>query len=343
VLPKNLAGRTDAHTGLGPSAIEGSVLTRVRRIAGTAVLAAAATAAAAAGAAARTPLPGDTPAVILVSIDGLRPDAIAAYDAHVLQRMQREGAWSLTARTVYPSKTLPSHTSMLTGVLPEVHGITWNTDQTAAHGVVAIPTIFELAKQHGHATAAFFSKSKLRHLQRPGTLDHTQAPTGLEVYTAARTVEDAVRYVRFRRPGLLFVHIAEPDAAGHSFGWMGRAYGAAVRRADAAVGQILAAADAAYGRGNYTVIVTADHGGTGRGHGTDHADDMLIPWIAWGAQVAPGPLAAPIRTTDTAATVLWLLGIEAPAGIDGSAVTSAFLQDAGRGVAVSGRSAHPHD
>jgi arylsulfatase A-like enzyme len=278
--------------------------------------------------------------VIVISVDGLRPDAIAAFDARVMQRLLREGAYSLDAQTVYPSKTLPSHTSMLTGVVPEVHGITWNSDRTAGSGVMETPTIFELARRGGLSTAAFFSKAKLRHLQKRGTLDHSQAPAGLEVYTATRTVEDAVRYMRFRKPSLLFVHIAEPDAAGHNFGWMGRAYGLAVRRADGAVGQILAAAEGVYGAGGYTVILTSDHGGHGRDHGSDDAADMLIPWIAWGAGVEPGELREPVRTVDTAATALWLLGVPFPQGWDGKAVASAFTA-AARALAAGNGAALP--
>lgn len=262
--------------------------------------------------------------VIIVSIDGLRPDAIQAFEARTLQRLMREGAWSLTAETIYPSKTLPSHTSMLTGLTPEQHGIMWNTDQTSAHGVVQVPTIFEMAKAQGFGTAAFFSKAKLRHLQKPGSLDHAQAPRGLEAMAATRTVEDAARYLRFRRPNLMFVHIAEPDVAGHTFGWMGGAYRAAVRRADGAVASLVAAADATYGRGGYTLIITADHGGSGHGHGSDHADDMQIPWIAWGTGVQPGEIGVQIRTMDTAATALWLLGVAPPPVWSGTAVVSAY-------------------
>jgi predicted AlkP superfamily pyrophosphatase or phosphodiesterase len=262
--------------------------------------------------------------VVVISVDGLRPDAIAAFGATTMQALQQAGAWTLKARTVSPSRTLPSHVSMLTGVLPARHGILWNDDRTAEHGVVGVPTVFGRANEAGLTAAAFFSKSKLRHLQVPGTLDHTQAPRGLDTFPAARTVEDAVRYMRFRRPNLLFVHITEPDAAGHSFGWMSRAYGAAVRRSDGAVAQLIAAADATFGRGGYTVIVTADHGGSERGHGSEADADTEIPWLAWGRNVSAGPVAAPVNTVDTAASVLWLLGLDVPAELDGRVVVEAF-------------------
>lgn len=111
------------------------------------------------------------------------------------------------------------------------------------------------------------------------------------------------------------MHLTDPDRAGHRSGWMGTAYGRAVTAADAAVARLLAAADRAYGSGNYSVIVTADHGGHERDHGSDDPRDVLIPWIAWGRGVARGPLVGPpVRTMDTAASVLWLPGLPEPAG-----------------------------
>lgn len=268
---------------------------------------------------------GLTDHLIIISIDGLRPDAIERYSARTLSRLLREGAYSLEARTIYPSRTLPSHTSMLTGLPPDQHGITWNDDRTETTGVVDAVTIFELAKARGLKTAAFFSKSKFHHLRKPGTLDHSEAPGGLNFLMATETVEAAVRYLRHERPHLLFVHIAEPDYAGHTIGWMSFVYGWAVRRADAAVARVIREADAAYGEGGYTLIVTSDHGGHGRSHGSDDPRDMTIPWVAWGRGVLPGALAeVEIRTMDTAATALWLLGVAVPADWEGRPVHSAF-------------------
>lgn len=267
-----------------------------------------------------------TPHLILISIDGLRPDAIERYRARTLLRLIGEGAYSLEAETVFPSKTLPSHTSMLTGLPPAEHGVTWNSDQTRKTGVVTSTTVFEAATAARLRTAAFFSKSKFQHLRKPGTLDHSEAPTGLNLFLmATETVEAALRYLRHRRPDLIFIHIAEPDYAGHIFGWMGTVYGWGVRRADAAVAKILAEADRTYGRGNYTVLITSDHGGHGRTHGTTDPRDMTIPWIVWGHGVRPGELPArTIRTMDTAATALWLLGVEVPAGWVGRPVRGGF-------------------
>ena len=261
--------------------------------------------------------------VIVISIDGLRADAIEAAGARNLQRMMREGAYSLQARTIMPSRTLPSHTSMLTGVTPAEHGITWNDEQVDAQGRVRVATIFDMADSAHLHTAAFFAKAKFRHLIHGDAPDEVEAPRGKEVVLAPRITQDVVQYLQFRRPELLFIHLPDPDIAGHSAGWMSLPYRWAVRRADAAVEQIRRAAVKAYGT-DFVMIVTADHGGHGRDHGTEAAEDMTIPWIAWGAGVQSGAIQAPIHTFDTAATALWVIGVPVPTRWEGRPVSTAF-------------------
>lgn len=282
-----------------------------------------------------TPAGARTNHVVLVSIDGLRPDAIEAYDARTLKGLMREGAYTLRATTILPSKTLPSHTSMLTGEDVDEHGITWNTNQVGAHGHVEVPTIFDVARQKGFHTAAFFSKTKFEHLQRAGTLDYTQAPSAGRVpffgdkWPVSRTMGDVERYLKGNRPNLLFVHVGEPDYAGHRHGWMSRKYGEAVRQADAAVARLVAAGNRAFGEGNWTLLVTADHGGHGKNHGSKDPRDITIPWITWGKGVAGGGQELPgtIRTFDTASTALWLLGLEEPGDWAGTPIQTAFVAD----------------
>ncbi len=261
--------------------------------------------------------------VVLISIDGLRPDAIEAAGARNLQRMMREGAYTLKARTIVPSRTLPSHTSMLTGVPPSVHGITWNYERVGATGAVQVPTAFDVAQAAGKTTAGFFGKSKFRHLLRRGAPQFRMAPQGSDLWAAPRITQEVQDYLRHRRPDFVFVHLTDPDIAGHSVGWMSAPYRFAVRRADAAVARIAAAARRAYDD-DVVIIVTADHGGHGRDHGTEQDVDMNIPWIAWGRGVAPGEITAPVSTMDSAATALWLLGVARPDNWLGRPVETAF-------------------
>lgn len=277
-----------------------------------------------------SPAPGATAGavtdhVIVISIDGLRADAIERSGARTLPRLMREGAYSLEAKTILPSITLPSHTSMLTGATPEMHGVLWNDERIEQMGIIETPTMFAVARQAGYHTAAFFSKPKFQHLMAPGTLNYGQAPEGDGRWYAGYTTESVERYLDAHRPNLMFVHIGEPDYAGHTIGWGSMVYRWAVRRADGAVERILRKADEALGAGNYTVIVTADHGGHGRTHGTEAVQDVTIPWIAWGKGVEAGTvLPVGIRTFDTAATALGLLGLDLPAAHAGRPVRAAF-------------------
>lgn len=66
--------------------------------------------------------------VVLVSIDGLRPEFYLdpAWPAPMLQKMAREGAHALSVRSVFPAVTLSAHTTVITGALPGRHGIVDN-------------------------------------------------------------------------------------------------------------------------------------------------------------------------------------------------------------------------
>jgi hypothetical protein len=260
------------------------------------------------------------PAVVVISIDGLRPDALEPARATTLLRLIDEGAYQPAAQTVLPSRTLPSHTSMLTGVIPQAHGITWNEDRTREHGRVGAQTIFDHAARHGLTSAAIVAKAKFRHLIRDGSPTYAAVPSGRTIRTAGEIAAHVERRLRHSRPDLLYVHLPDPDVFGHAFGWMTRPYRFGVRRADAAVARVIGAADRAYGEGGYTLIITADHGGARRGHGRGRAEDRTIPWLAWGRGVCPGRISGLVLIEDTAPTVLELLGVPVPAVMTGRAV-----------------------
>jgi predicted AlkP superfamily pyrophosphatase or phosphodiesterase len=76
--------------------------------------------------------PVQTPLLLMISIDGLRPDYVTAADAHGakipnLRRFLKEGAFAQGVVGVIPTVTYPSHTTLITGVSPATHGIFANT------------------------------------------------------------------------------------------------------------------------------------------------------------------------------------------------------------------------
>jgi arylsulfatase A-like enzyme len=247
-------------------------------------------------------------------------DALLQAKAPFTQGLIPLGAASLRAQTILPSSTLPSHTSMLTGVSVARHKVTWNSWKPE-EGFVKVPTVFEVAHRAGLSTAMFVGKDKFKHLERPESLDAFAIPA----YEAEKVAAAAAAHIVTNQPRLLFVHLADADGAGHRFGWMSSAQMKAIARCDAAVQRVFAALDQAGLRESTAVIVTADHGGHLLTHGTDKPVDMTIPWIAVGSGVRPGlTVAAPITTYDTAATALELLGVPVPADWDGKPVAPAL-------------------
>ena len=276
--------------------------------------------------------------VFIVSIDGGKPAVIAQSEMPVLKRLVHEGASTWTATTIFPSSTLPSHTSMLTGVVPKKHKMSWNSWKLR-RGIVGVPTVFSEAKAAGLSTAMFVGKEKFRHLVQPGSVDWFDyniaecSPTvGVgqksrksDTVMARAVAHDAALYIAEKKPNLCFIHFADTDSAGHEYGWGSPQQINAFAEIDAALSVILKAIKDAGICEQSVLIITADHGGHRKTHGGKKPDDMRIPWIVWGKDVKPDVIiTAPVTTCDTAATALWLLGVPIPNSFDGTPVRCAF-------------------
>jgi len=258
--------------------------------------------------------------VFIISFDGGKPSVMQRSSMPTLFSMAKQGAVTWEARTTVPSVTLPSHTSMLTGVSPIRHRVLWN-DYKPQRGLVKVPTVFTLAKRNGFSTAMFVNKEKFKHLNLPGTLDRFDHAG----YTAKQAAASAASYIVSHRPNLCFIHFADPDSAGHKYGWGSSEQVRSFKDTDDALRTIMNAIRKAGIAQRSVVIMSADHGGHGKSHGSLSPEDMIIPWIAWGAGVKRGhQITAPVTTYDSAATALWLLGVPIPGNWTGRPVTSAF-------------------
>ena len=260
--------------------------------------------------------------VVLMSVDGLRPDVIAEHAPHI-QRMQRDGSSAVSARTISKSSTLPSHASMVSGVDFPRHGLVFNAYRPE-RGHIQFPTIFSVAQNAGLSTALFVGKRKLRHLLDPVTASHFEVGG---VY-CSRVNKLAVPYLVAAEPGIVFLHFSDPDGAGHLHGWMSAEYLKAVRRADRCVGHVLAALERRGRLDRTLVILTADHGGHDHDHATPILPDTHIPWVAWGGGARRHVrVHRRVFNTDTAASILYALGLPMPADIEGRPVFEALAQD----------------
>lgn len=275
--------------------------------------------------------------VFIVSFDGGKPAVIKESEMPTLKRLASEGAVTWEAQTINPSKTLPSHTSMLTGVDPVKHQIYWN-DYQPLKGFVQVPTVFSVARASDPklVTALIAGKIKFRHLWLEGSLDQfncggaqTTAPLPAseekKLVPSQGVAKEAVAYILEKKPDLCFIHLPDSDTAGHKSGWGSPEQKEAFKVSDQALGQVMKAIKKAGIEDSSVIIISADHGGHDKTHGTTMPEDMTIPWIAWGKGVKKHfTITQPVTTYDTAATALWLLGVAVPESFDGKPVKQAF-------------------
>ena len=255
--------------------------------------------------------------VLILSMDGLRPDAIAAAPMPNLQALMQTGAYSLTAQTIYPSATLPAHASMLTGLCPAKHGVDWDYYDLSL-GYAKGPSLFDLAHSAGMETVMVVGKLKLRQVAEPASTDIFTYINDRDTVIAQQIADDFPEDF-----GVLFVHFPMPDM-GDVYGWISPNYLDVVRQSDQALGTLLKAVEDAGLRDETLIIVTADHGGHGMTHGSSMPEDMTIPWVISGPGVRPMEITNPVNTTDTAATAAWALGLSIPPVWDGIPVYEAF-------------------
>ena len=104
----------------------------------------------------------------------------------------------------------------------------------------------------------------------------------------------------------------------------GRSYLYELHNTDTQVGRLLEELGALALTDTTLVILTADHGGHADLHGQDIPEDMLVPWIIAGPGVITGTALDEVNVADTAATVLWVLGLPLPQAALGQPVYAAF-------------------
>lgn len=251
--------------------------------------------------------------VIHISVDGLRADAVTRRSPEKLPnlyRLRNEGAFTDNARTDYDrSNTLPNHTSQLTGrpVLgSDGHHWTKNRDPQAGETLHSnrgeyVASVFDVAHDHGLSTALYTTKSKFVVFDQSynevyGAADRVGADNGrdkIDRYVYDRSTDALVdRFVTDMDQEAYqyaFIHLRDPDTAGHTFHWnmrSGSSYLKAVEAVDRAVGRILEmVTDSPTLAGNTVIILTADHGGGGEWHNHGNASNIqnyTIPFYVWG-------------------------------------------------------------
>jgi len=258
--------------------------------------------------------------VLLIAIDGLRPDALSPQRTPNIDRLIRNGSYTARATNILPSRTLPNHAGMLTGLDADGHGLLVNSYMGAAR--IEVPTVFDSARAAGLSTALYYGKRKMAIFEREGALQRAEHDDGPAAAAALARELEQVRW------NLAALFLPEADDAGHTYGWMSPQYLDAVRRIDATLGLVFDAIDASPLAGKVHILLTADHGGTGTDHGDDIATNRTIPFLVFGPGVRKGAVLGadgrPVRNLDMAPTAAALLGLTLSGALVGRRLDEAF-------------------
>jgi hypothetical protein len=266
--------------------------------------------------------------VLIVCVDGLRPDVLLLADAPHLRGLLRTGSYTLWGRAAAEPTEPAPHVSMLTGVSPEPRR--WGSvtfAQTREAAPLRWPTLFGLAHRAGYTTALVGGRAAFSPVVAAASVDDAldrMVDPG-EAASDADIGRTAAALLREHRPQVMVVDLPGVGRAGRSSpaGWGSPGQVAAVAKADAAVGQVFAALDDEGLARSTVVLVTSDHGGAGTTSERDDPRTRTVPWIAAGPGIGRGtdltryPTLSVNAAEDTFATACRVLGIPVDAEIDG--------------------------
>ncbi|HZZ78381.1 MAG TPA: alkaline phosphatase family protein [Gemmataceae bacterium] len=246
--------------------------------------------------------------VLIIGLDGCRPDALKKARTPNLNELIRNGAFSDKAQTSAQTISGAGWSSMLCGVWPDKHKVPGNDFK--ANNYKEYPHFFCRLKE-AQPKANTVSISHWAPINKHIVMDCDLVSSPK---TGAAVAEEACDVLRNKNPDVVFTHIDDIDGAGHKFGFSPDVpqYIQEIEKADILIGVMLKAMRnrKTYAQEDWLVLVSTDHGGSGKAHGKnipEHRTIFLIvsgPSAMQGATIEPAP-----GVVDVAVTALVHLGV----------------------------------
>lgn len=242
--------------------------------------------------------------VLLILVDGMRPDAIENLPR--VKKIMEKSTYTMNGTTVMPSVTLPCHISLFHSVEPLRHGTTTNI---YAPQVRPVNGLFEVLAQNNKQSALFYSWDELRDVSRVSSITYASYYQGKNFgYDKANDflTDSAIKYLNENYTDFAFLYLGNTDEVGHKYGWMSKEYMDSIHKSFDNIEKIIDTLP-----DDYCVMITADHGGHDRTHGTELKEDMTIPLIAMGEYFENGKqFNRDVSILDIAPTVAKILNIQ---------------------------------
>jgi predicted AlkP superfamily pyrophosphatase or phosphodiesterase len=206
--------------------------------------------------------------VVIISIDALHPAALVSGTTPAIFKEMTAGTYTLDGHSTNPPKTLIAHTAMFTGFGPDKSG---KSDNQWKPGEPRVDrqTIFDIAKHHGFQTGFFYSKQKLGFL--------VNNAVDVKHWSREDAIDLAEAFVK--KPGrrFVFLHVSGLDSVGPEYGWLSPEYKEELSYIDEYLTPLIRLVK---DQENYLIIITSDHAGHDKIHGSQHPEDFRLPFIA---------------------------------------------------------------
>ncbi len=210
---------------------------------------------------------------VIVSIDALHPDAVKKENCPNIWKIIENSFYTPDGKSVSPPKTLLSHAAMFTGMSPGESGITDNTWQKGEKQI-QLPTIFDMAKEAGYRTGYFYAKEKLGFLKNKA-VDYAKLSKIASIHYALEFLKETEGKV------FTFVHVSGLDKVGPRYGWLSKEYLEEFYYIDQDLKPMI---DYLHKRDDVIFIITSDHAGHDKIHGSNHPEDKKLPLIIYDSE-----------------------------------------------------------
>ena len=247
--------------------------------------------------------------VLIIGIDGCRPDALLEANTNNLDDLWKNGAYTFNAKTDGLSWSGVCWTGMLTGVWKEKHKVYSNEYKNP--NTEEYPHFFRRVKEEkpNLKTYSIVNWEPVHKILQDG-----DATKMIHRYTDGMVTSKASRTLKNKDVDVMFIHLDNVDHAGHKYGYAidNKKYIKAIEETDKRVGKIIKALKKRdnYNKENWLILVSTDHGGSGFGHGEDIPEHTTTFYIASGKDVNKGEIKKQVYVVDVAVTALKHLGID---------------------------------
>ena len=275
--------------------------------------------------------------LLVIGIDGCRPDALATANTPNLDALIAEGAFSDTTRILghryQKNDTVsgPGWSSFLTGVWADKHGV--HDNKFEGRNYEAFPHFFKRIKQQfpNARTGSFVNWEPIdKYIVESADVRVAYPADGADDYAEKDTLlaKEASHFLRSEEPHVAMVYFGAVDETGHKHGFHPSVpeYIHAIEAIDEHVGTVVNAmkSRSGYAMENWLVLVSTDHGGKDKGHGGGHeVPEILTTFlIVSGQNAEKGTLKQPTYVVDLPVTGLTHLGVDISPSwqLDGKAV-----------------------